>query len=243
MKKIRYLLPVLGLLFALSACDDNDNSTIYVDPRYANTDAEEAIALSLSYSSYGLVANMNQISNEIEDVSSCDSLYSNSDSFHGETYPGTISYDYEYNEEYNLSCDDNPEITYALTGTQTFKTLRSTYQHELKANFVVSGLRDSSDDEIYTGEYQRSGIWEAEHYDDNYQFDFDCKIDKAFVSKQSNKIYAGTATFTLQESYSFSNLDFTYKGTVEFISENEARVEFDNGDVFNVDLNNVSIGE
>jgi len=230
---------VMGLFPAIQSCDDDDD-VIYIDPVYAYSDAQEAIAISLAYSSYGLVANMEQASDEIQDISTCGELYQNTETVHNETEPGYISYDYAYTEEYLMSCD-NPAVDYDLTATETLEAVRASYEHSITVSFTVTGLADESADEIYNGAYKRTGYWDANYYDDDYRFTFDSQIADAYLSKQSGKIYSGTMTFTLVESYESSNLDYTYKGTVEFLNEDEAKVVFDDGSEFLVDLNNISI--
>ncbi len=239
--KLLISIAAMGLVPVMQGCDDH-GEVIYIDPVYAYEDAQEAIAVSLAYSSYGLVANMNQASNEIQDISTCDQLHQNKDTIYNETAPGYISYEYVYNEEYMLSCD-NPSVDYDLTAEETLKTVRASYDHSLSVNFTVTGLEDESSDEIYNGAYKRIGAWDAIYYDDDYQFTFDSQIADAHVSKQSHKIYSGTVTFTLVQSYGATNVDYTYQGTVEFLNEDEAKVVFDDGSEYMVDLNNISIND
>jgi len=236
--KLLISMAAAGLLSVMQGCDDGD--VIYIDPIYAYSDAEEAVAISLAYSSYGLVANMNQASSEIQEISTCDQLYQNSDTTYNETKPGYISYEYIYKEEYLMSCD-NPSVSYDLTATETLEAVRASYNHGITVNFEITGLEDESADEIYNGAYKRTGSWDANYYDDDYKFTFDSQVADVHLAKQTGKIYSGTVTFTLVESYESSNLDYTYNGTVEFLDEDQAKVVFDDGNEFYVDLNNMSI--
>lgn len=238
-------MAVMGLFPAMQSCDD-DGEVIYIDPAYAYADAQEAVAISLAYSSYGLIANMEQASSEIQEISACDQLYQNTETIHHETEPGNISYEwgsYTYQEEYIMSCD-HPSVDYDLTATVILDAVRASYEHSITVGFTVTGLDDESTDEIYDGAYKRTGYWEANYYDDDYRVTFDSQVADAHVSKQSHKIYSGTVTFTLVESYSNpEDIDYTYNGTVEFLNEDEAKVVFDDGSEFNVDLHNISIDD
>ncbi|RIV47435.1 hypothetical protein [Flagellimonas pelagia] len=245
MKRVLFLIlmsMLLGALALLQSCDDDDE-IIVITRYYAYEDAEEAVAVSLSYATYGLVANMNKASNEIQENSDCDVLYQESDSFYDETITGYISYEYNYQEEYMWSCEPDMAVDYELSATQNMKSLRYTYDHDIDLSFDITGLEDTSADENYEGSYQREGEWESNYNGETYRFTFESDIDGVLVSKESNKIYNGTATFSLVQTYSYSNVTYTYKGTVEFVDEDEARVEFDSGEVFYVDLNNISISE
>lgn len=233
---------LLSLFIGFQSCDDDDD-VIYFDHSHATEDAEKMIALSLSYGSYGLVSVMNQISNEIQEISECDSVYQYNDTIRGETGSGNISYEYIYNEIYELNCEADDGALFNSTATQTFDSPYYSYDHDLVIDFDVTGLKEESESEIFNGTYKRTGWWEQGYYNQDYYFDFECTISNAAVSKASNKIYSGTSEFVLVESYHFANLEFTYKGTVEFINEDEAKVIFDSGDIFYVDLNNVSLAD
>ncbi|WP_318342838.1 hypothetical protein [Flagellimonas baculiformis] len=226
----------------LQGCEDDDD-VIIITRNYAYEDAEEAIAVSLSYGTYGVVANMNRASEEIQENNDCDVLYQETDSFHDQTYSGYISYEYEYQEEYIWSCEPNSTVDYSLSASQHLEAVRANYEHEIALDFDITGLDEGSEAEAYGGTYDRTGEWESNYNQETYSFEFNSTLIETLVSKDSNKIYAGTATFTLVQDYSYSNVSYTYQGTVEFVSDEEARVEFDSGEVFYVDLGNISIAE
>nr|WP_293294507.1 hypothetical protein [Allomuricauda sp.] len=235
------LCSLLSMLMAtLSGCEDDDDVIILT---HYYEDAGEAIAVSISYGAYGMAANMNKASEEIQENSDCDMPYQETDSFYDETYTGYFSYEYEYQEEYIWSCEPNSTVDYSLSATQHLEAVRANYDHEIEVDFYISGLDEENEAEAYGGTYERTGEWESNYNQETYSFEFDCTLIEAMVSKESNKIYAGTAIFTLVQNYSHSNLSYTYQGTVEFVSDEEAKVEFDSGEVFYVDLGNVSITE
>lgn len=246
MKKRILILSICSLLLMLMAtlqgCEDDDD-VIIITRNYAYEDAEEAIAVSLSYGTYGMVANMNRASEEIQENNDCDVLYQETDSFYDQTYSGYIGYEYEYQEEYIWSCEPNSTVDYSLSATQHLESVRANYDHEIALDFNIAGLDDEHEAEAYGGTYDRTGEWESNYNQESYSFEFNSVLIETLVSKDSNKIYAGTATFTLVQDYSYSNVSYTYQGTVEFVSDEEARVEFDSGEVFYVDLGNISIAE
>lgn len=245
MKRILLLsmmLLSLLVLALLQSCDEDDD-VILITRYYAYEDAEEAIAVSLSYATYGMVANMNRASNEIQGNTDCDVPFEDASTFYDETITGYISYEYAYHENYVWTCGPETTVDYTLTATQYLDAVRYDYDHEIALDFQISGLEDESPNEVYEGAYNRTGEWESGYNEETYAFDFDSEISEALVSKESNKIYSGTATFSLVQSYSYSNITYTYKGIVEFINEDEAKVEFDSGEVFYVNLNNISIAD
>ncbi|WP_458627228.1 hypothetical protein [Winogradskyella sp. PC D3.3] len=66
-------------------------------------------------------------------------------------------------------------------------------------------------------------------------------MSDVLLFKTTGKITSGTSTFTLIQEYSYNNQIYTYVGTVEFLNEDEAKVTFDDGSVFYVNTNNLSI--
>jgi hypothetical protein len=219
--KRKFMLSAALLGLFSTGCDDE---VIYIDPVHARADAQEVIAISLSYGSYGLVANVNQASNEIKEIADCGEVYQNSDSFHDENPVGYWSYDYQYEEEYLRLCDGDQAVDYNLTADEKFEAARTSYDHTISVDFKISGLADESNDEIYNGVYTRTGNWDAIYYDNNYSFTFESRVADTHVSKESHKIESGTVTFTLVQNYGNSNLDYVYEGTVEFLNEDEAKV-------------------
>lgn len=249
MRKLRkrILMVSVSCLFTiaiglLQGCDDDDD-VLLITRHYAYTDAEEIIAISLSYSTYGMVANMNRVSEEIQEDHDCNVLYEENDSFSTETFTGYIGYEYNYEEAFIWTCEPDTEVDYDLSAVQAFESVRYDYTHNIELDLNISGLDDTDPDEIYQGIYDRKGEWESNYNEETYSFVFESDIIETMVSKDSNKIYAGYANFYLSQTYSYSNITYSYEGSVEFIDENEARVEFDNGEVFYVDLNNISIAD
>jgi len=243
----RFLLLLLWSTFLLLAafmqsCDDDDD-IIVITRYYAYEDAEEAVAVSLAYSTYGMVANMNWASTEIQENNECGVVYQDNDTFYDETITGYISYEYNYQEEYIWSCGPEVSVDYDLNATQQMKSLRFDYDHNIDLTFDISGLEETSSDETYVGSYQREGEWESNFNGETYRFTFASDINGVLVSKESNKIYSGTVNFTLEQTYSYSNVTYTYEGTVEFLNENQAKVTFDGGEIFYVNLDNISIAE
>ncbi len=231
---------VIGLFPLMQSCED-DGDVVYIDPAYAYSDSQEAIAVSLCYDSYGLVANMNQASTDIQEISECGQMYYNNDTVYKESAPGYVSYEYKYAEDYMMSCEES-SVAYNLTAEETLSAVRTDKNHIIAINFTITGLEEESNDEVYNGSYTRTGRWDAIYYEEDYEFTFDSKIDSVLLAKQSGKIYSGTVTFTLVQSYGPSNIDYTYHGTVEFLNEDEAKVVFDDGNEYTVNLYNISVG-
>lgn len=239
--KIRILKPLMVVLLitATISCDDDDDTIIIEVPSYE--DAQEIVALSLSYDSYGLVAQFEQMNSTITDSSECETLYEDSDVQTGAWDSGLITYQYDYTEAYTKYCEPELYVDYTTSASQLLEAVRFTATHEVTAQFVATGLEAESDSEIYNGSYERSGLWESTTDEDFYNFDYKSQVNEVFLSKETGKITSGTATFTLSETYSQENLTYSYEGTVEFLNEEEAMVTFDTGEVFYVNLNNVSI--
>ncbi|WP_281752325.1 hypothetical protein [Neptunitalea chrysea] len=239
MRKVLVAILVL-MLGILSSCQDDDDVVIvrYV---YAYEDAEEILAESIAYGSYGFVANLRQASEEIQ-TNTCEQSINNSDSFSDTNLWGSVTYDYMYTEEYTNYCNPEAYVTYDLEATQNLGAYNYDFEHDISLNFQVTGLDVSSDSEYYLGDYDRSGEWKALYDDDlRYTFILDIDFENLSVSKSSNKIYAGEANFVLEQVYNAPGLVYTYSGSIEFLSENEAKVTYDNGESFIIYLNNISL--
>ncbi|WP_375587344.1 hypothetical protein [Flagellimonas aurea] len=240
-----YGLFLKSLLFIsaslLLGCDDDDDLVI-ITYHYAQNDAEEALAISLSYASYGFVANMSKASTEIQENYACDQWYYENESISEETVSGHLSYEYSYEEEFRWSCDPIYEVDYNLMGMQHLSFGSNVkYLHDIGVDFQVTGLEENSPYENYEGTYSRFGDWQSDYNGEGYYFTFRSEILEAKVSKSSNKITSGTVNFRLTQDYRHSQMSYTYEGTVEFINEDEARVIYDSGEVFYIDLTHASI--
>lgn len=245
MKRRTFFKPsiIFSLLFSLTllttSCDNDDDKVIYV---YSYEDAQEAIAISLAYDSYGLVANFDKVSNEIEVNDECDILYEESDTEEGDfTASGLSTYVYNYNEAYTKYCDPDLYVNYTLTAEQVIEAVRISTTHSISVDFTTTGLEDTSENEIYNGTYNRNGGWETVYSEETYNFNYESTVEDILVSKATGKIVSGTSTFTLVQEYSYDNLTYTYAGVVEFLNEDEAKVTFDDGNEFYVNINNLSI--
>lgn len=243
-KLILFPLMLLVGLFILPGCEEEDDSENIITIEISKTDAEEIVAGAITYGSYGLVASMDQVSQEITEITDCDLLYVNADTIDGETIPGYISYSYQYNEEYQRTCGEEPFIQYSLTGTQIFDAPRIEYNHQLAIDFTIEGLNEYSEDELYTGNYFREGITESSWKNEPIDFSFEANINTPiYVSKATHKIYAGSLTFNLEQDYERSNVTYSYSGTIEFVNEDEAVVTFSNGEQFTIAIDHISISD
>jgi len=231
-------LTLLSTLF--SSCEDDD--VVVVDPDDAYTDAQNAIAVSLAYQAYGMVANINYAAETLIDHAECDKPYSKSDTLDGEMPWHYGHYTYYCAENYLVPCSDTQPIEYGLEAKQVFEGHRS-YEHHIALAFTVDGKSSNANDQVFNGMYKREGGLDAVESVNSYQFAFESELQDVYLSKQSDKIYRGTADFTLTENYGSSSPTYTYHGQVEFVNENEAKVVFDEGETFTVNLHNLSITE
>ena len=239
--KLNTILKSIALILAFTAlsCYDDD-TTIIIDRDLASKDAEELIAISLSYDTYGLVAHFDHIGQEIENISECD--VTNTDT---QIETGNINSNYDYiytfTEVFTLYCEPELYLEYALEGDLEFDAYNFEEIQQININFTTTGLEDISDEEIYNGNYNTTGEMQSDFNNNTYEYSYDSTIFDIRVNKESNKIVSGSVTFSLVQTYSRNNLTYTYNGTIEFLNENAAEVTFDNGEVFVVDINNVSI--
>ncbi|MEH6682590.1 MAG: hypothetical protein V7724_18760 [Sediminicola sp.] len=236
-----------GIIFSLlftatlltTSCEDDDDGVLVI---YSYEDAQEAIAISLAYESYGLVANFDKVSEEIEGNHECEVLNEESESETGDfTASGLTTYVYDYTESFTKYCDPDLYVSYDLLAEQTIESVRISKTHTIHVDFITTGLEDSSENEIYNGAYTRNGGWETVYSNENYDFTYESDVVDVQVSKETGKIVSGTSTFTLTEEYSYNNLTYTYTGIVKFIDEDKAKITFDSGEVFYVNTNNLSI--
>ncbi|WP_130857956.1 hypothetical protein [Olivibacter jilunii] len=241
--KIKILL--IGSLFMsslmLNACDDEVN-TVVIDPDDAYLDAQNAIAVSLAYHTYGMVANMTLAGNLMVDRLTCDKIYSHSDTVQGDSRFHYGDYTYYYSEKYQVPCSNTGLVEYFLEANEEFAGQRL-YEHDIALKFSISGTNSEADDQVYNGDYRRSGSLYAVNSYKSYHFTFECDLHDVHLSKDTDKIYKGTTDFTLTKNYEGSKLMYTYHGKVEFMNEQEAKVIFDDGGIFTINLNNLSINE
>ncbi|QDO95237.1 hypothetical protein FNB79_15070 [Formosa sediminum] len=238
--RITYLLLLFALTISFTACEDDDDDVIIYVHTYE--DAQEAIAISLAYDSYGLVAYFENISNEIEVNNECDVLYEDSDTETGEFNSSELTtYVYNYNEIYTKYCDPELYVDYALSAEQLIESVRVSTTHNINVNLITTGLEETSENEIYNGTYNRNGGWETEYSEEYYNFSYSSEVSDILLSKATGEIISGTSTFTLTQDYGYNNLTYTYEGVVEFLNKDEAKVTFDDGSVFYINISNLSI--
>lgn len=151
-----YFLLLFTFAILTTACqDDDDDIIIYV---HTYEDAQEAIAISLAYDSYGLVAYFENVSSEIEINNECDLLYEENDTETGEfNSSGLTTYVYNYNESYTKYCDPDLYVDYSLTAEQLIESTRISTKHTINTDLITTGLEDTSETEIYNGIYNRNG--------------------------------------------------------------------------------------
>lgn len=247
MKTIRKFAPLpwlaglsLLILLGLTSCED-DNVIVVIDPDLSELDAQELMAVILSYDTYGLVAQFDQIGKAVEDLSECGETTENTETETG----GYNRYDYEYTytEIYTLNCEPERSVIYDLSGRQDIDALNYDAVHDILTAFTTTGLEESSADEIHNGTYGRGGSWQSDNSDAGYDFEYDSTLFDVRVSKETHQIQSGTGTFTLIQNYKGSGEQYTYTGTIVFLNAAQAEVTFEDGESFIVDLGNVSIAE
>ncbi|MEM1337048.1 MAG: hypothetical protein AAGF96_04830 [Bacteroidota bacterium] len=221
------------------ACCEDDNDTLVIDLNVAEDDIEELFAVLLSYDTYGLVAQFEEVSEEIESISECEATTTNIETESGGF--NNYSYEYRFTEVYTLFCTPERNLSYTLDGVQEIDAYNYDAVHQITSDFTTTGLEETDFNEIYNGNYDRTGAWESNFNEDTYDFIYDSTVVDILVSKESNTIQSGSSTFTLEQTYSRDNLTYTYGGTITFLNEDEAQVTFDDGETFIVDLTNVSI--
>lgn len=234
------LLLYSGLSFLLLSCNDDDDDTIVIEIPSLQ-DAQEVVAISLAYDSYGLTAHFEEMSQTINEANECGVLNENNDSGSGDWDSDSITYTYSINEEFTKFCDPALLIEYSSTAAQELDAPRFSGTHTINTEFTVTGLEEEVENEEYTGFYNKVGIYESGNDEQFYEFSYKSDLSNILVSKELGKIISGNVIFTLEQEYDYNDLTYTYMGSVEFLNENEARVEFETGEEFIVDLNNVSI--
>ena len=230
------VIAFLGLTF--TACDTNDDDTIVII--VSEERAAEIVATSLAYNTYGIASNVNYVSTQIANNLNCEEQASNSGTLHYSSIFGNVTSIYQFDENYAKSCIPVEQISYNITALQNTDAVYFTSQEDVEASFIVTGLEDTTTHEVYSGSYRRDGNWFSKVYQDSLNTVYSMSFTGLNVDKSTSYITSGTSTFTLSAAYSESDTVNSFNGTVTFLNEDEAQIDFTNGNSY---LLNLETGE
>ena len=229
---------VFAMAFMATSCDDNDDEVIVVVISEAR--AAEIVATSLAYNTYGLASNVNYFSEEISNILDCGEMGTNSGTLDYTSIFGNVTSTFEFIEDFSKSCDPVEMVSYNVTAFQDIDAVYFTSQQDVEAQFLVTGLETGTTNELYTGSYQREGDWHSKTFNDSLGVTYVMQFNDLSVDKDTFLIISGTSGFTLNVDYSETTASSSFSGTVTFINEDEARIDFNNGDSY---LLNLETGE
>lgn len=231
----RFGTMVLALsAIVMASCETDDDEILVVV--ISEERAAEIVAASLAYNTYGLASNVNYVSNEISDILECGEQGSNSGTLDYTSVFGNVTSTYQFNEQFSKSCDPIEAIQYDISAFQDIDAVYFDSRQDVDSEFTVTGLEPEATDQLYNGSYQREGDWFSKVFNDELDVDYGMEFIDLGVDKQTLFIVSGTSTFTLRVDYSETSESSSFSGTVTFINEDEARIDFSNGDSYLLDL-------
>ncbi|MDY8134317.1 hypothetical protein [Aquimarina sp. 2201CG5-10] len=237
LKKIVILTIVLTAGHITVSCDNNDDVLVVV---ISEERAAEIVATSLAYNTYGLASNVNHFSTEITNSLDCEEQGSNSGTLDFTSIYGNVTSAFEFTDHFSKVCDPLDMISYEVTALHDIDALYFASQQNVNAQFTVTGLEIGTINEFYSGLYQREGNWISKIFNDSFDITYTMQFNELNVDKNTSLIVSGTSTFILNVDYSETSESSNFSGTVTFLNENEARVDFTNGSSY---LLNLETGE
>ncbi len=213
-----------GIFF--TSCDNDDNEIIIV---ISEERAAEVIASSMAYNTYGLTANIEYISFLIDEGLDCNEQITNTDVIQYNSVFDAIAYIYTFTENYSKECQEIEQINYAIEANENLDALYFQSQEDIVADFDVQGIDQSETEESFSGRYERDGDWHSKIYHDTLIVDFTTNLNAITIDKTIGRIVSGTSTFDLTLNYSESTEMSNYTGNVVFLNSTDARIDFENG--------------
>lgn len=228
------MLVIAALSFMVMSCETEDDEVIVVV--ISEERAAEIVAASLAYNTYGLASNVNYFSNEISNVLDCGEQGNNSGTLNYTSIFGNVTSSYRFNETFSKNCDPIEAISYSIDAFQDIDAVYFDSQQDVDSQFMVTGLEAEATNELYSGSYQREGDWFSKTFNDSLDVLYAMDFANLSIDKDTFFIVSGTSTFSLNVDYSETSESSTFNGTVTFINEDEARIDFNNGDTYLLDL-------
>lgn len=236
-----YLIAIMAISFTSCNTDDDvcstDDEVVIV---ITEETAVEIITSSLAYNTYGMASNVNYVSDEISTILNCDEQATNSGTNNFTSVFGNVTSIYQFNEFYSKTCVPSEVIEYSITAFQDTDAVYFTSQENVEADFTVVGLDDTSTNEIYSGSYHREGNWFSKSFNDSFDVEYDMNFSDLYVNKTSYNIVSGISSFSMAANYSETSESTSFNGTVTFLNEGEAQLDFNNGSSY---LLNLETGE
>ena len=231
--KQTFLIALLALSSIFTSCEDDNASVVIV---VSEERAAEVVATSLAYNTYGMASSVYYISNAINTQLNCDETGTDNSTINYTSLFGGVTAVHQYNDSYSKTCSPNPIINFETEAQQSVDAVYFSSNHNVNGDFVVTGLEDTALNELYSGMYHRVGDWYSKIYHDSMDIDYTMAFNELVVDKATYYITGGTSEFTLITKYSESTESYTFKGTVTFLNQDEAQIDFEDGDSYLLNL-------
>ena len=235
-KTLAFAFALLLTGISLSSCDDDTVTIVITEER-----AAEIVATSLAYNTYGLASNVNYVSNQVSNLLNCNEQASNGGINTYVSNFGGVTSSYQFNEIYSKACSPEESINYSITAFQDIDAVFFSSQQDVSAVFAVSGLEDTSTNEIYNGSYHRDGNWYSKTFHDSLDVVYNMNFDELRINKSTYRIVSGVSNFDLTIGYSETTDTILFHGTVTFIHESEAQIHFNDGNTYVLNLDTGAI--
>lgn len=251
MREMNYLKGVLGvslllLGFSFVACDDTATEETEANNEVSEDVTARVMASSVSYDSYGVTAILNYLteeSKEIVDEIECGKEGSNEDKITYTTSNGKITTSYEYFQTYSKTCSPELMLNYATTAKHITTGGYFSTDNDIFLDVHLKGIDDAIDNLYVGGSYQMNGKWEELATKTKLNVDVKMTLTDLTIQKDIKKVVAGVIDFTVKIGLANSFLSISQEGQITILNEAEARIDFDNGGSYLVNLKTGEVKE
>ena len=230
--KIISVITIVIFLIFTSCKKDNEN---IVNDSITEEEAAEVVEEALSVESGGMTVQLTEATEMASDMeeSTDDNCGMSFDSTINIVNPaGTvITFEYTITWNWQLNCNefqlpDNVTFHYDLSGWYDAPRIKG--NNDGSHNFTLSGLSETSDDYVYSGNYKRTGDFEIKTgLQRSFTSDISIEATDLTLSKSTGMITGGTAIITFSAKTSAGN-ECYFNGTITFNGDETATLVFNN---------------
>lgn len=245
---MNYFKTLFGLaifsILVLVSCNKDEEEEKVSNNNVTEDVSARVLSSSLSYDSYGITAVLNYIAcegKEMVDEIECDGEKNSSDKISYATPNDKINTTYDYSQTCSKICSPEIKLHYSTLAKHITKGGYFETDNDIKLNGDLSGIDEDSEYFYFDGKYSLDGVWEdlATKLKLDVVINFNT-INSIHILKSENpdqiRVTSGKLKFTIKAGLvnSFASADI--EGTITYLSELEARIDFDDGGSYLVDL-------
>lgn len=218
MKTFHQILCVIFIAFCFVSCDDEGANLNVV----TEEEAAQAIENALSEDTEGMTAQATESARMADTYTDCSVTFDST--ITESSTVGSITYDYTFNWNGELSCTNmipsQLSLDYTMSGT--YDSPRMSSSDNATGNITVTGLRPSESQYTLNGSYSRTGTQSSKIREQrNFSSTITVTATNWLVNKTTNQIDGGSAT-VLITGESSDGLAYSFTGTLTLLGNQEA---------------------